>query len=221
MSKALLRELKVRLAPTLGWLLINFLGRTSRFTVRGFDRMQDMMRRGQGFILIIWHGRTMLPVFYCRNMGIQAIISLSRDGEMQSRIFKRFGFTIIRGSTGRGGMKAALTAVKRLQEGGTLALTPDGPRGPANQVQDGTVFMAKKAGVPIIPVGVGISRRKLMRTWDSYALPKPFGRCGLIFGEPITLPDDADDEELKEMLKNALDSTQLEAQSLAGEECAG
>ena len=201
-----------------GWLLMQFVGRTSRFTIKGYDRAKEMIRRGQGFIFIIWHGRTMLPVYYCRNMGIQAIISLSRDGELQSRIFERFGFAVIRGSTGRGGVKAAMTAVKRLQEGGMLAITPDGPLGPANQVQDGTIFMAKKAGVPLIPVGVGISRRKLMPTWDSYALPRPFCRCGLVFGEPLTLPTGVDDAELKEMLKSALDSTEREARALVGEE---
>jgi hypothetical protein len=197
---------------------MQFVGRTSRFTIKGYDRVKEMITNGQGFIFIIWHGRTMLPVYYCRNMGIQAIISLSRDGELQSRIFERFGFAVIRGSTGRGGVKAALTAVKRLQEGGMLAITPDGPLGPANQVQDGTIFMAKKAGVPLIPIGVGISRRKLMPTWDSYALPRPFCRCGLVFGKPLTLPTGPDDAELKEMLKSALDSAEREARTLVGEE---
>lgn len=211
--------LRQDLITFLGWLLIQFIGRTSRFTVKGFDRVLEMIGRRQGFIFILWHGRTMLPVFYCRNMGIQAIISLSRDGELQSRIFDRFGFAVIRGSSGRGGMRAALTAIKRLQEGGILALTPDGPKGPAREVQDGTVFMAKKAAVPIIPIGVGISRRKLMPTWDSYALPKPFCKCGLIFGEPLMLPADADDIQLKEMLKDVLDNIEREAQALVGEEC--
>jgi len=213
------QDLKDRSVSFLGWLLIQFIGRTGRFTVKGFDRVREMIGRRQGFIFIIWHGRTMLPVFYCRNMGIQAIISLSRDGEIQSRIFRRFGFAVIRGSSGRGGMKAALTAIKCLQGGGILALTPDGPKGPANQVQDGTIFMARKAGVPIIPVGVGISRRKLMPTWDSYALPKPFCKCGLIFGEPLMLPSEADGIQLKEMLKDVLDNIEREAQALVGEEC--
>lgn len=213
------RDLKDGLISIAGWLLIQFIGRTSRFSVKGFDRFRGMARSGQGSIVIVWHGRTMMPVFYCRNMGIQAIISLSRDGEIQSRIFKRFGFVVIRGSSGRGGAKAALTAVKRLQNGGSLAITPDGPKGPANEVQDGTIFMAKKAGVPIIPLGVGISRRKLMPTWDSYALPKPFCRCGLIFGEPLEISVDAGDDDLKEALKNALDQVQGEAQMLVGEEC--
>ena len=101
------QELKCLLGPPLGWLLIQFIGRTGRFAVRGYDRVRDMTGRRQGFIIIIWHGRTMLPLFYCRNMGIQAIISLSRDGEIQARIFRRFGFEVIRGSSGRGGMKAA------------------------------------------------------------------------------------------------------------------
>ncbi len=214
-------ELRYRVLSSVAWLTISFLGRTGRFRVKGFDRLQELMRLGQGFIMIVLHGRTMMPVFYCRNLGIQAIISLSRDGELQARIFQRFGFRIIRGSSGRGGMKAALAAIKSLHAGGSLAITPDGPRGPACEIQDGTIFMAKKAGVPVVPVGVGISPRKLMPTWDSYALPMPFGRCGLVFGAPISIPDEGDDARVREMLRETLNAVQREAQDLVGEERAG
>ena len=214
-------EIRYRVLSSVAWLVIQFLGRTSRFRVKGLERVREMMRLGQGLVLILWHGRTMMPVFYCRNMGIQAIISLSRDGELQARIFKRFGFRTIRGSSGRGGMKAALAAIKSLQAGGSLAITPDGPRGPACEIQDGTIFMAKKAGVPVVPVGVGISPRKLMPTWDSYALPMPFGRCGLVFGAPISIPDEGDDGQVREMLRETLNAVQREAQDLVGEERAG
>ncbi|MER3559544.1 MAG: hypothetical protein C4336_08975, partial [Armatimonadota bacterium] len=60
--------------------------------------------------MVSWHGRTLLPANYMRQRGIWALISLSRDGEVQAEIFQRFGFNILRGSTNRGGVRAALEA---------------------------------------------------------------------------------------------------------------
>lgn len=220
MSK-LRQEIKFRLLSFLAWLMVQVIGHTSRFRVNGYKHVQDLIRKGQGFIMLVWHGRTMLPVYYCRGMGIQAIISLSRDGEFLARVFSRLGFAVIRGSSGRGGIKAALTAAKRLEEGGILAITPDGPKGPPKQVQEGTVFLARRAGVPVVPIGVGARPRKLLPTWDSYALPAPFCKCALVFGEPIYLSKDRFDHGLPPeiVLKNALDEVQRQAQLLVGERC--
>ncbi len=107
-----------------------------------------------------------------------------------------------------------------MQEGGTLAITPDGPKGPPTEVQEGTVFLARKAGVPIIPIGVGARPRKLLPTWDSYALPVPFCRCALVFGEPIRLSDEFEHSlPVDILLKNALNDVQREAQLMVGEGC--
>lgn len=215
---ALFPELMFRTTSFLGSLIIRGLGATARFDVRGFDRVKKMADTKRGFILAIWHGRTMLPVYYCRGMGIWAITSLSRDGEIQTRTISRFGYRIIRGSTGKSGIKAALVAAKKLDEGGILCITPDGPKGPANEVQDGVVFLADRAGCPIIPVGVGISRRKLLRAWDSYTVPYPFTKCGVIFGEPILSSDvSPDGPALGEIIKDRLNRLQAEAQDMVGE----
>ncbi|MHB1001849.1 MAG: lysophospholipid acyltransferase family protein [Armatimonadota bacterium] len=214
------KELKNRAISFLAWLLIQAIGRTTCFKVSGFDGVQKLVKSGRGFIMAIWHGRTMMPVYYCRGMGIWAITSLSRDGEYQTRIISRFGYQIIRGSTGRGGIKAALTACKKLDEGGILSITPDGPKGPPNEVQDGVIFMSQRASCPIIPIGVGLSRRKIMNAWDSYALPGLFGRCAIIFGDPVFPPADDSEEQsiaVRDELKKALDDVQHQAQLIAGE----
>lgn len=209
------REWQFRLFSFLAWLIIHIIGRTCRSRVTGFEHVRRLISEGKGFILAVWHGRTMLPVHHCRGMGIWAITSLSRDGEYQTRIVSRFGYQIIRGSSRGGGMKAALTACKKLREGGILAITPDGPLGPPNEVQDGTVFLAQHAECPIIPIGVGVRRRKILPVWDSYAVPKPFSKCSVVFGEPIDVP--ADMEAAKGIVQQALDRVQHEAEAEAKE----
>ena len=219
MSK-LRQELGYRLFSFLAWLLIQIVGHTSRFRVTGYERVLELAKSGHGLILAVWHGRTLMPVYYCREMGIWAITSLSRDGELQTRIIGRLGYRTIRGSSFRGGIKAALSAAKKLREGGILAITPDGPRGPPNEVQEGIVFLARRADCPIIPIGVGVRPRKLMRAWDRYALPMPFAKCALVFGEPVYFAEDKPGNFTpQDVLKAALDDAQQTAQLMVKEGC--
>lgn len=210
-------KLKLKLLPLLGWGLISTIGHTIRYRVTGFERVQGLIKSGQGFIMAVWHGRTLLPVYYCRGMGIWAITSLSSDGELQTRTISRLGYRIIRGSSARGGIKAALTACKKLEEGGILAITPDGPRGPHREVQEGTVFLAKRTGCPIIPIGVGANPRKLLSAWDEYTVPHLFARVSLVFGEPVYLS--SDEEHPSQVLKAALDAVQSQAEQEVKEGC--
>lgn len=212
-------ELELRIISFLGWLMIRCVGLTCRHRVIGYENARKLIESGQGCIFTLWHGRTMLPVHYCRGLGVWAITSLSRDGEIQSRIVSRFGYQIIRGSSARGAIKAALVAAKKLEQGGVLAITPDGPRGPAHEVQEGTIFLARRANCPVIPVGVGISPRKILSAWDKYALPLPFAKCAIIFGEPITVTDDEASPSPAEIIKNAMNDLERQAQLMVREGC--
>ncbi|MGB9588203.1 MAG: lysophospholipid acyltransferase family protein [Armatimonadota bacterium] len=213
-------ELKIRLSSFLARTLIKVLGRTCRIRVTGFEHVRELVESGKGFIMAVWHGRTMLPVYYCRGMGIWAITSLSRDGEIQTRIVTGLGYKTIRGSTGRGAVRAALAGVKKLEEGGILAITPDGPKGPANQVQEGIAFLAQRANCAIVPIGVGMRPRKLMPTWDSYALPLPFAKIHIVFGNPLYLTEETLVEQSAQIIiKDALDRVQWQAQNEVREGC--
>ena len=169
--------------------------RTVRMRVVGEDRVRALQEAGQGVILVTWHGRTLLPIARFRGWGYWALISTSRDGEYQNRIFQRFGFRTVRGSTSaRGAVQAALTMTRHLKAGATLAFTPDGPRGPIHEVKPGAVFMAQKSGAAIVPVGVSAFPRRLARSWDQYLIPAPFARAVWIYGDPIYIPADATSE---------------------------
>jgi lysophospholipid acyltransferase (LPLAT)-like uncharacterized protein len=214
------QELQLRIISFLVRGLVKFIGSTCRFRVHGFEHVQELIKSGKGFILAVWHGRTMLPVYFCRGMGIWAITSLSNDGEMLTRVLRGLGYRTIRGSTGRGAVKAALAGVKKLEGGEILAITPDGPRGPANQVQEGITFLAHQANCAIVPIGVGIRPRKLMPTWDSYALPLPFAKCCIVFGSPIYLTNEVFSEQSAgDFVKKALDEAQRQAQQEVREGC--
>lgn len=176
------------------YLIARSIGITLRIQVEGFEPIEKLEG---GKMLAGWHGRTFVAALFFRGRGVWTIISQSRDGEMQNRVFTRFGFKTIRGSTGRGGVRAAVEAIRVLRKGVTMAFTPDGPRGPSGVVQDGILMMAAKSGAAMVPVGVSASRRRLVKTWDRYMVPCFFARCIMIFGDPIYVAEDASPEEFE------------------------
>ncbi len=210
------RNFRRKLLPWPIYGLVRLIGMSLRLQVEGFERYRDLPR---GRIYAGWHGRTFIAATFFRNRGVLTIISNSNDGDMQNRIFQRFGFRTIRGSTGRGGVRAAVESIKALREGAEMAFTPDGPRGPSGVVQGGIMMMAQKAGALLVPVGVSASRRWLVRSWDRFMVPKPFSRAIMIFGEPIELSEDADEatvEAVRLQFESELHRLEKEAEQRMG-----
>jgi lysophospholipid acyltransferase (LPLAT)-like uncharacterized protein len=191
------------------------VGRTLRFHAR------DLEGRNGPLILCGWHGTTFGFAYHFRNRGAWVIISHSKDGDIQASIFRRLGYQIIRGSTGRGGIRAAVEGIRSLKEGGIMALTPDGPRGPSGVVQSGVMLMAQKSGAKILPIGTGYSRKLVVNTWDRYCVPWIFSRVHVVAGPELSVPADASEEELERLrveLEQAIHRTQAAADRLAREE---
>ncbi len=137
-----------------------------------------------------------MPVWEMGPRHWSAMVSLSVDGEYQNRIFTRFGWDVVRGSTGRGGARALVAAMRRLKAGNLFAVTPDGPRGPSHKVNPGILFMSQKSGAPIFPLATSSYPRWFLSTWDRYQIPKPFARSVMMYGEPLVVPPDATEEDL-------------------------
>jgi lysophospholipid acyltransferase (LPLAT)-like uncharacterized protein len=185
------REVRPRLVSGLLHGLLRSICSTVRIRLIG-----DPYERGPA-IYCGYHGRSFLFANYFRKRGYWVIISQSNDGEMQTRIFRRLGYQIIRGSTGRGGARAAVEAIRVLRKGETMAMTPDGPRGPTHIIQPGVITMAQRSGAALIPTGITSKPRIFAKSWDSYLIPVPFGKGVILFGDPIFVPENATDEELE------------------------
>ena len=138
--------LKVKLIVGAIIALVKGICATLRITEVGREEMEAAIRENGGAILVTWHGRTMVPLWRVQNRGFWALISLSKDGDLQAENFRRLGYNIVRGSTGRRGAAATREILKAIEAGGVLAFTPDGPRGPAKVAQEGAIYFAKKNG---------------------------------------------------------------------------
>ncbi len=158
-------------------------------------------------VICFWHGRLlMIPMISPKNRKASIVISSHSDGQIISGAMENFGFSTITGSTTRGGVGAVINAIKALKDGDIVCVTPDGPRGPALQLQDGILAIAEKAEMPIIPVTFSASRHRLMKSWDSFMVALPFGRLHYRISEPMFNPTKAQLEARMAEITNEVDA---------------
>jgi lysophospholipid acyltransferase (LPLAT)-like uncharacterized protein len=178
------RARRVRWSVRIGLLVIRALAATWRFRIVGRERIDAMRARGEPFILAFWHGR-MLPLLWShRGQGISILVSEHGDGEIIARIAAAVGLNTVRGSSSRGAERALLGMIRTVQEGGEVAITPDGPRGPLETFAPGAAIIAQRSGAPIVPLAAGADRAWRLKSWDRFLIPKPFARVTVSYGEP-------------------------------------
>lgn len=130
----------------------------------------------------------MLPLLYHhRDEGVSVLISEHRDGELIARVAESLGFRTVRGSTSRGASRALVGLARELETGHDVAITPDGPRGPARSFAPGALIAAQRAGAPVIAVGMSAKATWRLRTWDGFIIPKPFARVTIAYSDPVQL----------------------------------
>ena len=181
----------------IGYPLISALGRTWSWRVEGAERYDAVITSGRQPILALWHGRILPATLYFQHRGIVAMTSENFDGEWIARIHARFGYRAARGSTSRGARKAMVQLVREVGQGRAVALTVDGPRGPARVPQAGAVWLARATGNPVLPFHAESSSWWKAGSWDETLVPKPFSTIAFVIGEPMFVPQDATDDELE------------------------
>lgn len=173
-----------RIAITIGPPLLRALYATWRVRVVNDGGWRALHAKGQSFVFSLWHGELLPLVIEHRNQGVRILISEHGDGEVIARIAQRLGLAAIRGSTTRGAARALLAMSDALAEGSEIAVTPDGPRGPAHTYAAGALIAAQRARAPIVAIGVSASRAWRLRSWDSFLIPKPFATVAIAYSDP-------------------------------------
>jgi len=183
--------LALSVGPVLGALALRMHVRTLRIR-RVESAVAPLWAAHRPIIYAVWHGRILLLPYLYGHRGCSVLASRSRDGEIVSRLIRRFGLEPVRGSSTRGGGEALRLLTRQLRRGGEVVVVPDGPVGPREVLKSGVIALARLSGAPIVPMAVGASRYWSLRSWDEFRIPKPFARCVMRFGEPITVAPTAD-----------------------------
>jgi lysophospholipid acyltransferase (LPLAT)-like uncharacterized protein len=196
--------------------VIRALRASVRLRHHGDERVRGWEQRGERFIIAFWHRHLLLMPYCYRGRRISVLVSRSRDGELIARTVARLGIDSSRGSSSRGGIAGMRTLLRKATEGYDLAFTPDGPRGPASEVQPGVILAAAATGFPIQPVAVAATRAKRLRSWDRFLVPLPLSTVHFVYGEPLTVERRGDPEAAAGELKRRLDAAEVEAEGWAG-----
>lgn len=190
-------ELKFRAAGLAGGAVLSMLGRTLRLELEGEDHWRSFHEEGRGVIFALWHSRLLPLVYVHRGRGIVALVSEHRDGEYIARILARLGLDAARGSSTRGGTRGLRELLRVARDGRDLAITPDGPRGPARVLSPGVVTLARMTGMPVIPTAAGGDRVWRASSWDRFVIPKPFARLRVVYGPPLEVPREIAETEVE------------------------
>lgn len=191
-------ELKIRCWAALAFCALWLLGKTARKRFLYGEELFARWQRGEQIILAFWHGRILMMVFGYHGPKACVMNSSHRDGEIITRVLKRFGTNAVRGSSTRGwtgGLKGMLAAHR---QGYDLLVVPDGPRGPREQAKPGVVQLARATGAPIFPVTYGAAWKITIKSWDRLTIPLPFSRVSYVAGSPILVPRDATPEVMED-----------------------
>ena len=186
------------------------VGLTGRYGLRALFRTLQIHRTGQHIlpkfgeertpvIFVFWHGRLLPLIHVHRHQGTVVLVSEHRDGEYLARLLHHFGFATVRGSSTRGGVRGLKGLLRAARRGADLAITPDGPRGPNRELKHGALTVARMTGLPLVPVGVGVTSSWRIRSWDGLLVPKPFSTVRVAYGLPTLIPRNADQAEIDEV----------------------
>ena len=196
-------------------VLIYLFGLTWR--VRYINREAENC--GPPLIWGFWHSRMLPLIYYYRKREIVVFVSRSFDGEVISRVLHKMGFRTVRGSTSRGAVQSLKAAVRELKSGAYVAITPDGPRGPAEIAQQGAAAACALADVPMVAVVTAASSKWRLSSWDRFVIPKPFSKIEIRQCDPI-YSEKRTPEQLTSILQTELDTlTKAADDSVMGKLC--
>ena len=168
----------LRLESKAAACLFRLLRKSLRFSVTG------QPADNHPCVYAFWHRDLLILAIQRMYSGAAVLVSASQDGQLIAGPLAELGYQLVRGSSTRGGSQA-LKELVRLGRNHSLAITPDGPKGPTGTVHPGIFQVALLAAVPIIPIRVSCRREWLFKTWDRLRLPRPFARIKVEYGEHI------------------------------------
>ena len=208
-------------------ICLSFIGRwvfqllffLNKVIIHGEENLLNLAKAGKPIMVCVWHGRLLFPSWYIRLKitNLHAIASHHSDAEIMARILKRWGYSLIRGSTKKGGKAVVLKMAEVFKNGGIVAVTNDGPKGPPRIAKAGSTGLAIKYNVSMVMITGSATKFWQINSWDRFMLPKPFGRIDIVVAPPLeiaTTPEN-NEEEIK-LLSNYMNHYQDEVDRMTG-----
>jgi hypothetical protein len=186
-----------RVVPPLLRVGLRALQATLRVQYVNADALKAHWARGEHVIVSSWHNHLLVLPVVAAGVPMCIMVSQHRDGEIATRLLAAWGISTVRGSATRGAVGGFLRLVHAFRHGTSLAILPDGPRGPRCVAKPGVIRLAKALDAPIFPIAYAADRVRRLRSWDRLLIPLPFARLTIEVGEPLRVAAHASADELE------------------------
>ncbi len=196
--------------------LFRIIDSTINLSISGYEYVAGILRTNRQVLVVVWHGRGLLPVFFFQGLPLLVYSSRPRDGSFRGlsrparaltlAALQHLGYRVFDAASYPSEPRGVIRFLHLLEAGRGGVIAADGPGGPMFRAKPGAVFMAKKTGVVLLPVGAAMADKIALDSWDRFEIPRPFTRAALVIGEPLEVPHDLDDEGV-ERLSRTLEST--------------
>ena len=157
---------------------------TCHWKINNLDVLESAILKKRPIMLSCWHENLVFFTCFFKSWKkkIWVVSSTHKDSEILAQILKAWKYQLIKGSSSRGWLsvlKKIMIVFKNNES--IIAITHDGPRGPAKKSKPGAIKVALKNKVQIIGMSGEASSFWRARSWDQTVLPKPFSTINLSF----------------------------------------
>lgn len=197
MSSGMVNGLPLRLLPPIVVWLMRLWFASCRVTTHGEENCFKPHEEGKQGIAAFWHYSIIYILYHMRKYTATAMVSSSRDGEYLARVAEQFGFETVRGSKNKKGVQGLKAMLRAVTSGRNAAIVADGSQGPPRVVQAGSILLAARTGVPIIPMVFATSSYYTIDSWDKTIIPKPFSRIDFYYGKPLFVTASLQPEDIE------------------------
>lgn len=174
--------------------------------VFGYEHLGVLLRSRRPVLIVVWHGKGLLPVFFLQGLPLVVYSSQSRTSRapMLSRLVRQLtlaslthlGYRVLDAASFASESRGVIRFLQHLTGGESGVIAADGPAGPVFQAKPGAAYVARRTGVALIPVGAAMRDVLALDSWDRFEIPQPFTRAALTIGEPLFIPEDTSDDAL-------------------------
>lgn len=182
----LLQNIGIRILPS----ILNLLVKSLKIEIENREALDT-----NNFVLMFWHGKMLCGWWLGKDKNFYGVVSQSRDGEILSRLLVKWNYQLIRGSSSKDSKDVMNKMIEVLKSGFSLAITPDGPRGPREKMKIGGMIAAVRSNIPIVLCGIRYEKKFIFNSWDKFELPKPFSKVKIILSKAKNIPSGLSNEE--------------------------
>jgi len=193
--------------------------------VFGYDHLGMLLRAGQPVLIVVWHGKGLLPVFFLQGLPLVVYSSQARRGRIPllSRYIRQLtlaslqhlGYHVLDAAKFSSESRGVIRLLQYLARGQGGMIAADGPGGPMFRAKPGAAYVAKKTGVTLVPVGAAIRDAIALDSWDRFEIPQVFSKAAIVIGEPLEVPEAVDEtglERLSQRLEAVLNDLTAQAE---------